>query len=85
MHAFILPPSVTNPVYEREEQITLQIFANVPGNVEVIYAEPFAPLPGRSDQDTDGGSSTGTTSQKSASGYQNLVAKSPDSGETIIR
>ena len=57
----------------------------MPGNVEVIYAEPFAPLPGRSDQDTNGESMTGNTSQKSTSGYQNLVVKSPESGETMIR
>ena len=53
--------------------------------MEVIYAEPFAPLPGGSDQETDVPSLTGNTSQKSTSGYQNLVAKSQENGEKTIR
>ena len=76
------PYSVTNPVYQRDEQLILHDASNItrpPNAAEVIYAKPFAPIPGRSEHETGLASSAGLN--QPAHGYQNLVAKSPDSGE----
>ena len=79
--------SVTNPVYQGDEQLILNDASNIarpPNTAEVIYAEPFAPIPGRSEHETDLSSSAGLNQTGTAHGYQNLVAKSPDSGEIKI-
>lgn len=66
----------------QKEKIALRARAKTPGNVEVIYAEPFARPPGRSDPARALPNLNGNIDPpKIASGYQNLLTKNQDNGK----
>lgn len=71
---------VANPVYHRDDQIEFQEASNhvkTPDDAENIYAEPFGHINGRNVQ------STALTPLDNAPGYQHLLGKKLESGETI--
>ena len=83
---------MTNPNYQREGNLVLQDFSHAtrqPNDNEIIYAEPFAPLPVKSGNDTSLTNLTGsggTSSPETTSNiYQSLIGKSEESGKTIYK
>ena len=84
--------TVTNPNYQREENLVLQDFSHAtkqPNDKEIIYAEPFAPLPVKSGNDSTLTSLTGSGGASSPETtfniYQSLMGKSTGSGKTIYK
>ncbi|KAM7438010.1 hypothetical protein ABFA07_012418 [Porites harrisoni] len=85
-HLTELRQTVTNPNYQREGNLVLQDFSHAirhPNDNEIIYAEPFPPLPVQSGNDTSLTSLTGSggaSSQDTTSNtYQSLIGKSAES------
>lgn len=83
---------MTNPNYQREGNLVLQDFSHAirhPNDNEIIYAEPFAPLPVKSGNDTSLTSLTGSGGASSPdttpNTYQSLIGKSAESGKTIYK
>ena len=83
---------MTNPNYQREGNLVLQDFSHAiryPNDNEIIYAEPFAPLPVQSGNDASLTSLTGSggaSSQDTTSNtYQSLIGKSAESGKTMYK
>ena len=83
---------MTNPNYQREGNLVLQDFSHAirhPNDNEIIYAEPFAPLPAKSGNDTRLTSLTGSggasSPETTSNIYQSLKGKSAESGKTIYK
>lgn len=71
--------SVTNPVYQRDEDIVFQTRPSGPGKKNVIYDEPFGYLPGRMEANASATSLAVTTATETdASRYQQLGNESPE-------
>lgn len=84
--------TVTNPNYQREGNLVLQDFSHATrhhNDNEIIYAEPFAPLPVKSGNDTSLTSLTGSggasSPETTSNIYQSLIGKSAESGKTIYK
>ena len=83
---------MTNPNYQREGHLVLQDFSHAirhPNDNEIIYAEPFAPLPVKSGNDTRLTSLTGSGGaslpETTSNIYQSLKGKSAESGKIIYK
>lgn len=71
--------SVTNPVYQRDEDIVFQTRPTGPGKKNVIYDEPFGYLPGRMEGNASATSLAVTTATETdPSRYQQLGNESPE-------
>ncbi|XP_068714867.1 uncharacterized protein [Montipora foliosa] len=70
--------AVTNPIYQRDEQIFLHACVSEPHKTEVIYDEPFACSPGRVEGSTALTCTAETTPAENASGYRDLSAESSE-------
>jgi len=70
--------SVTNPVYQRDEDIVFQTRPSGKGKKNVIYDEPFGYLPGRMEGNASATSLAVTTATENASRYQQLGNESPE-------
>jgi len=77
--------SVTNPVYQRDEDIVFQTRPSGKGKKNVIYDEPFGYLPGRMEGNASATSLAVTTATENASRYQQLGNESPEKGKTFIQ
>ena len=69
---------VSNPVYRKDDHIVFQGASNnitTPDDADNIYAEPFGHINGTNVHSTD------LTPLDSTTGYQDLLAKTPETGE----
>ncbi|KAJ7351701.1 hypothetical protein OS493_035961 [Desmophyllum pertusum] len=74
--------SVSNPVYRKDDHIVFQGASNnitTPDDADNIYAEPFGHINGTNVHSTD------LTPLDSTTGYQDLLAKNPDTAEYASR